>query len=281
MDQIELFTGGHPRSNDDLMHLQGGVIDSFTALNKALTADSGGAPQNCILYGIVKSGSGPVNFTAGAAILDGEICVFDAQSFSTPPIAPNDFVLTVDESYPATNPVTYADASAHNVHKIRKARMVTKNPASLLSYELLHTGALYLKSNLAPVLDAWHTPTVNSNYPNVGAPFKYKKTIDGLLVISGSCGLDDWAISLGSIPDIRSSCPVLFNLPAGYRPTNSIIILYAHCDLSGATDATVCLKIEPSGDVSVGAPLDLIDPSLNASDFSPSEVWFNYVVPLA
>ena len=83
MKQLKTFTGGHPFNLDDLIHIQDGMNEAIISLVKGLLSN-GAAIPNCVLYGLEETpaGFGNINYSAGAVIIDGEICQFEAQTIN-------------------------------------------------------------------------------------------------------------------------------------------------------------------------------------------------------
>lgn len=261
MKQTKFFTGGHPRSVDDLECIQGGVTEAFKSMMKSLVESTPGVIPNCILWGLEEtSGSGgATNVSAGAVLLDGEICEFAASSFSGLVIPPTYRTLTTSDVYPATNPVTYADASSRDVHLNRIAVLTTVNTGfPTAANQLEYFTAPRLESLLRAKImnnDTWHTvgapsePALHSNYASNGIKFR-RTPLDSVMFVMNQLDLDYWQ-NLGSIPDVHTSTEKLFTLPINYRPTFTTYKM-APIDLSVYPQEVIGLRIETNGDIFVG-----------------------------
>jgi len=126
MKQTIIHNGYHPRSNNDLMHAQEGMIQAIQELTKGLIASGSNIP-NCILYGVEFTtyiGTSIVDITAGAVVLNGEICIYDGVVGIDLDVAPSTMMFSPLDTYPADNPVGYGDLTLKNVHLNRKAQLI-------------------------------------------------------------------------------------------------------------------------------------------------------------
>lgn len=260
MKKLNLYTGGHPRSLNDLIHLQEGVSETIDSFLKGLTNSTAGV-QNCILWGMGTSYSGPNLIVAdGAVLLNGEVCLFSSQNLG-PAIPPpgSNWLISITETYIAGNPVTYANASSHNVHAIRKATISVSSAtpsASQLIFNPPNTPKFkdIMQAQIA-IVDTWHTlgdpgePTLNNNYN--ATYFKFKKTVDGeVKLVAEGLEMDYWT-TLGGVPEVFSSAEVLFTLPVGHRPSSIVFIAFP-CEMPSANNEMLGLQIAASGEVKIG-----------------------------
>lgn len=267
MKQTKIFTGGHPLSGDDITHTQTGMTESVIALAKGLLSN-GVAIPNCILYGFIATpaGMGFVNYSAGAAVLDGEICIFAGATVNPALVIPQHFVIRPSDTYPATNPVTYADASTKNVHLDRVAIIAISVVATAFNEIDLDTGVRFLdvlKTNLSTT-EAWRLvgavgQPASPSWPwyDTGSQIYFRKrTLLNAIEIRGAISLTGTAAI--SDPPLNYT---LFTMPAGYIPSNEIDFISnvknggAGYQLNSNGDAikNLNMKIDNSGNVSLTA----------------------------
>lgn len=291
MKSLVLYTGGHPRNVNDLAHLNEALTETLTDLMKGLISNGATIP-NCILYGLQKTdvGGGDIQFSAGAVVLNGEICQFDAQLVVDGTI-PNYGVITAVDTYAAGNPITYANGTPRNVHRIRKAHVVNQVGAptsSQIAYLNDTRFTELLKSNLFAVNStSWMYPgdpgqPVYQNSFNVSFPWTDKETIlrfykqlTGEVYLRGNVGLDgiSTAASLGAIS--FASPRLMFTMPAGYRPDKGGPIQEVRVHTPDGY-ATVVFYVYDTGNVSVIGVKD-IDAGVTTSSFNATNVtaWIN------
>jgi hypothetical protein len=116
MKNLNLFTGLHRYSLDDLDHMSEGYTEAITSLSKAIV----NITDPVILHGCVVTQVGQdYTVTAGAIYYDGEIYQVAAHALNSA-TAPN---WAIDTTYRANNPVVYADSASHNVHEIKTMKI--------------------------------------------------------------------------------------------------------------------------------------------------------------
>jgi hypothetical protein len=110
-----------PVKKGTLKFIQDAHKDSLNQALLAMVGDSYNALNAYVMWGCVNSGSFPAyDITAGAVWYLGEVYEVPAASFSV--TGSNVAVLNITTTQYTTNadPVTFTDASSHNVHNIRK-----------------------------------------------------------------------------------------------------------------------------------------------------------------
>lgn len=273
MKTLVTFPGGHPLSVNDLDHIQAGIKEAIINLLKALLSNGTSVP-NCRLYGMVVTtyGSGDVEITAGACVLDGEICEFDYQLIPSGTLAPGQYgVITYVDTYGPNNPVTYLDASTHNVHRIRKAHVIAQNtPASSTQLDWSTNSPRFeqiLKANLVGATGAYRyvgavgqpifLNSFATGYPGATPEqeLRFIKLITGEVLVEGWMFFDGIA-TVGSFASLTPSTPLtIFTLPSGHRPDNLDTKISLPVQ-SPAGWVTFEILINTNGNVEViGAPL--------------------------
>lgn len=273
MKTLITYTGGHPITVNDFDHMQAGIREAIVNLMKALLSNGTSVP-NCRLYGMVVTtyGNGDVDITAGACVLDGEICEFDYQLIPDGTVAPGQYgVITYVDTYGPNNPVTYADASTHNVHRIRKAHVIAQNtPATSAQLDWSTSSPRFeqiLKANLVGSVGVWRyvgdigQPAYVNGFqaagPIAGATrqLRFRKLISEEVIIEGYLDFNGIA-SIGSFASLTPSTPLdIFTLPTGHRPDNedTMISLPVECP---AGWVTFLIRVNTDGKVQViGAPV--------------------------
>ncbi|EAY29824.1 hypothetical protein [Microscilla marina] len=159
---LDLITGGHPDSLDDLLHLQEAQQEGQAAVFMALGLD---LSKSYILQGceISEDDSGFATTTAGLILHNGEVFEVEAQSV---PDAEN-YGWAIEETSRPNNPVIYANGNAHAPHKIRKMKLVNTI-----------TQATILHQNL------WHTKVMPGTEEGIVAGFDLKKPFSDSLIFN-------------------------------------------------------------------------------------------------
>lgn len=228
MKDLVISTGKHQFLADDFTHLSDGFKEALQMFMKGLLSNGASIP-NCILYGMVKTNhlSGDVSFTAGACVLNGEICEFDAQYIVDGTIAlPNYGVITGFDTWAAIDPITYGDGTTKNVHRNRKAR-VEASALPATANQLSWSGTIpqfrtIAATNLGTNTEAWRyigavgeIPFLNgfgNGYIDVAADnMRYRKSA-GLCHVSGNLNFEP----------MGSGLTLVCTLPVGYRPDRAI-----------------------------------------------------------
>lgn len=235
MKQTIIHTGGHPVTATDLKHLNESTFETLIALIRGLLANGTTIP-NCILYGFESSPSVPSGtyFAPGAAILDGEICVFDGQTVSgSTPAPPNIRAIITSDTYLAGNPVLYADNTTKNVHLVRKAVISTVTPPLTATQLQLSGAPLFkdvLKNNLLSEDSGWiyvggiggvvYLNGFNDSYPGGTAEerLRYRRMFGKTVFVEGFFNFE----GIGSVPSLASitgTTPLdICKLPLGFSP---------------------------------------------------------------
>ncbi|EAY26087.1 hypothetical protein [Microscilla marina] len=158
---LDLITGGHPGSLDDLLHLQEAQQEGQAAAFMALGLD---LSKSYILKGceISEDDAGFATTTAGMMLHNGE--VFEVQEQSIPDA--ENYGWAIEETYRPGNPVIYANGNVHSPHKIRRLKLV--NP-SLDQAEVVHQ-------------ELWHTRVALGTEEGIVAGFDLKKPFGDSLI---------------------------------------------------------------------------------------------------
>ncbi len=120
LDYSFITTGAaQPIKKGTLKHVQESYQEAIDAICRNLVSNPS---LMTVLFGCVNTGSG-ANFiiSAGAVYFNGEVYLIDAATFTTS--GSNVAVATITTTYytdATADPVTFTDASTHNVHQIRK-----------------------------------------------------------------------------------------------------------------------------------------------------------------
>jgi microcystin-dependent protein len=130
MKKIQMFQGGHPFHNDDLLHMQEGLIEAIKAVVEAIASVGDTPNANAyILKGVVETGN-VTSYTSGYIYYNGEVFeVIDG----TPLLSignQGEYYWEVEQSTVTPSPVTYQDGQLRNVHIRRRMRLVLANSVS-------------------------------------------------------------------------------------------------------------------------------------------------------
>ncbi|EAY30944.1 hypothetical protein [Microscilla marina] len=160
---LDLITGGHPDSLDDLLHLQEAQQEGQAAMFTALGLD---LSKSYILKGceISEDDAGFATNTAGMMLHNSE--VFEVQEQSIPDA--ENYGWAIEETSRPGNPVIYANGNAHAPHKIRRLKLV--NP-SLDQAEVVHQ-------------ELWHTRVALGTEEGIVAGFDLKKPLGDSLIFN-------------------------------------------------------------------------------------------------
>lgn len=220
----------------DLKHLNEANVETIVSLVRGLLANGGIIP-NCILYGFETTPGIPTGtyYAPGAAILNGEICVFDGQTVSGAiPAPPNVYAIQTNDTYLSGNPVLYADATFKNVHLVRKA-VISIVTTPLSSTQLLLSNAPkfmdLLKANVLSEDSGWlyvgapgAAPFYNSfdsSFPwsSVEVTLRYRRFFGRTAILEGLFNFE----GVGTLPlitSINTTPLIVTQLPIGFRPDN-------------------------------------------------------------
>ena len=162
---LNLTTGGHQESLDDLIHLQEALSEGQTAGLAAAGLDFSKA---YILKGceISEDDAGFANVTAGFIFYNGE--VFEVLAQQKIPEAQN-YGWVLDETDRAGNPVMYANNIPHSPHNIRRLKLVDASTGVPL---VLHQAL-------------WHTKVALGSEGGIVAGFDLKNPLGNALLFNG------------------------------------------------------------------------------------------------
>lgn len=159
MKKLDIKTGGHRNSADDLVHLHEIINEGLTAAFVA-SLDTN---KNYILKGcqIIENDDGDLQNTPGLILHQGEVFQVDAS------IVPHDGNpgWNLDESHRPGNPLTYASGAKHSPHVIRKLKLMGDTP------EILHR-------------DLWHAEVAQGVEEGIVAGFDLKKAQTNALIFN-------------------------------------------------------------------------------------------------
>lgn len=147
-----------------LQFLQDANAEAFAALCLALIGSSYSASQVYVLWGCINSGSTTdYDISAGAIFYDGEIYLVDAATFS---LNANVAIFSPITTQYTTNadPMTFSDSSIHNIHNIRKMRILG-GATGTMNYETRKGILEYLPAQLNLTADG--AASISGTYPNI------------------------------------------------------------------------------------------------------------------
>jgi hypothetical protein len=216
---ITTHTGGHPLHLDDLEHMQNGTKESLIAIMKGLL-NNGASVPNCILYGVIPTvivGT-LCSVTAGAVVLNGEICLIDAIASVDLDPNPDTLVIAPVDTYPASNPVTYANGTTKNVHLDRKAQYINITGAPAINQLAMVSRKTLIELFKATVSGPGaFIPMSNPTWAWLDAAnssLAYRKNVfTNLVEIKGKLKLQNMTTMVE--PSFKYN---LFTLPAGAKP---------------------------------------------------------------
>jgi hypothetical protein len=258
MNEFKAEIGGHKISVNDLNWIANSSKEQLTNIVKALIGNSN--ENKIILFGcvITKVGNDYTN-TAGSFYYNGEIYPVDASLATLTSTTPAKW--DIDISYGPQNPVLYKDGSTHNVHHIRKLKLVDGSSATEFLYN--DVGIKQLKDIIKAdnkankAIEPWRyvgttgQPTFEnfwSNRYSATNVLKFRKDDLGNVVITG------FVYNSFSSNQLQP----IFTLPLEYRPNNSdgiqYILCYAEND-GGPGNTIVNLSVQANGRVFLVAPI--------------------------
>ncbi|MCU0441454.1 MAG: hypothetical protein MUE96_03575 [Bacteroidia bacterium] len=232
MNLIQFFTGGHRASWRDLEFVQAAFRVCMEALGNSLGS-------NFILTGCnITEAGGNTTVSEGWVVINGEICYFAGETFTTGLQALKSFGVLQTNGTPQ---VVYKDTSVKDVYKIRNAVLTNVVSGGNFNYfnarRFNRTDWRIVPANSTTEADRF-TADCRSNLN----PLQYRKGIDGTLMIRGSFTCAEVATSQLSIN--------VFTLPEQFRPSMS----YTVDAISLTTGARVNgsrVVVETSGLVSI------------------------------
>jgi hypothetical protein len=198
MKKLALYTGGHNFRIDDLLHMQTGTIESLMALGRAVRKLFG--VNEICLDGFSTNLTGSSLFwTQGWFFANDEIFFLPGGSLSTTSsFNPNYLYARVKETYAPPSPVTYQNASVHNVHIVRELEIVY-NPSPILPgdfpvstikrVENLKTLIDDLDNRLSAIESGWIEWTKSGTFATGEIRYTYYKSKDGSIPGTQT---DDW-----------------------------------------------------------------------------------------
>lgn len=278
MKKVTISTGGHPRSNNDLRHMQEGYMQALKALALAF---SRGVETKLILSGfsIALTGTFPLYtaaLTAGFFFWEDEIYFFPGITGLAWDFSGDQLWFTKVTTYPPNNPALYADGINKNIHATVELGVYTAASASspsdvaLTSFsspsasiatligfdinQILNSGNANYFLHLYGI-EAWKEvgasgqPAFSSNWANDGlgankAAFK-KDAVNNVHL-------------KGQVIAIASGTTVVFTLPVGYRPLQYRLFLayqYHPSTLEHISFAKV--TITNNGDVAINSEIGI------------------------
>lgn len=203
MNLIQFFTGGHRASWRDLEFVQAAFRVCMEALGNSLGS-------NFILTGCnITVAGGNTTVSEGWVVINGEICYFAGETFTSGLAALKSFSISQTNGTPQ---VIYKDTSVKDVYKIRNAVLTNVVSGGNFSYfnarRFNRTDWRVVPANSTSDADKF-TADCKSNID----PLQYRKGIDGTLMIRGSFTCAEVSTGLLSID--------VFTLPEQLRPSMS------------------------------------------------------------
>ncbi|MCK6648723.1 MAG: hypothetical protein L6Q66_03615 [Bacteroidia bacterium] len=284
MNKVDfLHNGGFPLLLDDLNFDQAATREAFYGLLSAFGAT---APTSFIISGCNLSGSA---WLPGYLSIAGEILRFDGQALAVPSFGMTN-VWDVYETNDSAGQKLLENGTTVQTYKLRKARIIAVSNAVAANYLNVST-APTLASKLVSIVSADNGATELANKilaVIAGSNLYALKAIEAWRVI-GAVGQpafqNSWANnftaparqaafrkdSMGMV-HLRgcisgSNGAVIFNLPAGYRPTANNAALFS-VPSSVGYNVNYTLFVDTNGDVSLGgAPAGLVGLYLNGVHF--------------
>lgn len=184
MKKLQIATNGHPRTNNDLIHLQDAILEIGSALGR-LCSDDAGTTTPVIIGGLKFTSLGGGLFTIGDGwvFYNNEVFYFAG---NPPNIDPPDY-LRISSTYAANNPYL-----GKNIHNIRTMVPIYGSPISGdIPYGFVHAANNIAKKSIG----AWQSVYSQGSgiYPrmangavgNSGNPVQYRKNGDGSVEMKG------------------------------------------------------------------------------------------------
>jgi hypothetical protein len=214
MKKLQIATNGHPRTNNDLLHLQEAIMEIGSALGMLCT-DSLGTNVPIVVGGLNFTSLGSGLFTLGAGYIyyQNEMFYFPGNPAN---LDPPDY-LRISSVYAANNPYL-----GKNIHNIRTIVPIYGSPiAGDVAYSTLVKGvdAIAKKS-----IGQWQPVYASSSgiYPRLNAgcttpggnPLQFRKNGDGSVEFKGSIVLPS-GTTAGSILSVLFGGPLNISTPQG------------------------------------------------------------------
>ncbi len=219
MKTLEIGTGGHQRSNNDIIHLQDSLVECVLQLSKSL---SGTNETKVVLHGfeVTKVGSNYTH-TAGYILYNGETYVID--ELASPLVDTGTPKLAIDLTWGANNPVEYYNGTTKNVHATRKLKLVLSTDTGEFNYNDASLKPLkdLMRTRLGLDSGVWVDPIINlANWEVVDYLPKCKK--------------ENLTVTLRASIRVKSTVSAtICVLPDGYRPSESIHFSVAYINAIG------------------------------------------------
>lgn len=151
-----------PIKKGTLQFIQDSHKENLADFLRAVIGSTYNGAKFYVLYGCENSGSGS-NYiiSAGAVFFAGEVFRVDANTFTVGSGQVAKFTFNQTQYTTDADPVTFTDASTHNVHNIRKYTVAAGTSDGVTDYSLAVFGKFY---DPFDVTDAW---TLRSNVADV------------------------------------------------------------------------------------------------------------------
>lgn len=142
-----------PIKKGTLQFIQDSHKENLADVLRAMIGTTYNGAKFYVLYGCENSGSGS-NYiiSAGAVFFAGEVFRVDANTFTVGSGQVAKFTFNQTQYTTDADPVTFTDASSHNVHNIRKYTVAAGTSDGLTDYSLAVFGKFY---DPFDVTDAW------------------------------------------------------------------------------------------------------------------------------
>lgn len=118
MKQLIIENGGMPFTGDDLVYLQGGLLEGLQAAITPFLRDN-----KAILSGVEYDG---VNLSAGWVVIDNEILFYEGEAISDI----SNYELSITELYDPAGTDVFADGVSRDTYQLRKAILTISGVAS-------------------------------------------------------------------------------------------------------------------------------------------------------
>lgn len=260
MNQIDYSKpGGFPLTQNELAYQQAALLDSLKGIVSAFNLS--GTMNVIILSGCEVSTAGlNTIITPGYISWDGEIMQVAGATIAT--VAAPLLLELSDTPHPTLDPTTFFTGGSHNVHRLRTVYPTFTSSGTtrpLLDENRIRN--IFVGYNQ---IDPWHVignagePVFGTGWAHGANALKFKKDRNGLIHISGSCGIISASFSF-----------VITTLPLGYRPQSDVMTagVYIHNTATGDL-SPIILKVMTNGDLTYFADNVTINVSNNEIYFA-------------
>lgn len=214
MKNLNLFTGGHPKSIQDLKHLQIGVKQVFDALLAGLTPGTSNVPYVIVGCGITVSGSN-VTVAGGWIYLNAEVIRVVAGTITL--ASGQAAYLRKSEVTESYGTLTYADGNSRNVHTETILTPTALATATAVDFNV--NAMVPMSQTIGDLIGfnvpkAWTNITLNADFivSNILGTPQYFKDANGMVHLRGGVEY------VGAFTSIQ--VPIT-TMPTGLRPSTN------------------------------------------------------------